>query len=167
MIYLCVLQFKIVAWYMKTKYCLIVPYFGRRIRKVYGLTLHTPSFIKSEYCRIQNTHHWLCFQKLTKASPPDRDACLQEYIHNDLLGDYRGQQQSKPQSLLGMLSSDSPLVKEYTARLFNAFASLSDGELKKRTRSKFVIQVRIMMWFEPCQAIVFPLIHKKSKQLLK
>ncbi|KAK2175425.1 hypothetical protein NP493_733g00009 [Ridgeia piscesae] len=63
--------------------------------------------------------------KLTKTSPPERDAMLAAYINNDVLGCVRPGAYRK--AVLRHLNSDSEVVRQYAARLFNAFASLCDG----------------------------------------
>ncbi|XP_063772629.1 lisH domain-containing protein ARMC9 isoform X3 [Pseudophryne corroboree] len=52
-----------------------------------------------------------------------RDTVLQAYITNDLL-DY---QNGKNRNVLQLLHSKNEVVRQYTARLINAFASLADG----------------------------------------
>eukprot|EP00062_Callorhinchus_milii_P016816 gi/632968534/ref/XP_007900579.1/ PREDICTED: lisH domain-containing protein ARMC9 isoform X2 [Callorhinchus milii] len=54
-----------------------------------------------------------------------RDTVLQAYISNDLLECHRSSQRS----LFNLFNSKSEVVRQYTARLVNAFASLSDGRL--------------------------------------
>nr|XP_006813646.1 PREDICTED: lisH domain-containing protein ARMC9-like [Saccoglossus kowalevskii] len=54
-----------------------------------------------------------------------RTAILSSYCSNDLLGCNRsGEYQT---NVLGLLGSDVEVVRQYTARLFNAFASLAEG----------------------------------------
>jgi hypothetical protein len=48
------------------------------------------------------------------------------YIQNDLLGAQEGSDDHQD-TVLSSLRSKSALVREYTARLFNTFASLSAG----------------------------------------
>ncbi|KAI0215308.1 LisH domain-containing protein ARMC9 [Lamellibrachia satsuma] len=63
--------------------------------------------------------------KLTKTPPPERDAMMAAYINNDVLGCVRPGAYRK--AVLKHLNSDSEFVRQYAARLFNAFASLCDG----------------------------------------
>ncbi|XP_074654207.1 lisH domain-containing protein ARMC9-like isoform X2 [Tubulanus polymorphus] len=64
--------------------------------------------------------------RLTRATSSDiRVGVLSAYITNDLLGCSKVGEHR--QAVLEMLSSPSDIVKEYIARLFNAFASLNQG----------------------------------------
>uniref|UniRef100_A0A4W3HZC9 LisH domain-containing protein ARMC9 n=1 Tax=Callorhinchus milii TaxID=7868 RepID=A0A4W3HZC9_CALMI len=56
-----------------------------------------------------------------------RDTVLQAYISNDLLECHRSSQVRN--FLFNLFNSKSEVVRQYTARLVNAFASLSDGRL--------------------------------------
>ncbi|XP_075058477.1 lisH domain-containing protein ARMC9 isoform X2 [Mixophyes fleayi] len=55
-----------------------------------------------------------------------RDTVLQAYITNDLLDYY---QNGKRRNVLQLLLSNNEVVRQYTARLINAFASLADGRV--------------------------------------
>ncbi|XP_059507094.1 lisH domain-containing protein ARMC9 isoform X3 [Stegostoma tigrinum] len=62
--------------------------------------------------------------RLTQSHPGEqRDTVLQAYISNDLLECYNKGQKS----LINLLNSKSEIVRQYTARLINGFASLSHG----------------------------------------
>ncbi|XP_069473663.1 lisH domain-containing protein ARMC9 isoform X3 [Ambystoma mexicanum] len=64
--------------------------------------------------------------RFTRTQPGEqRDTVLQAYISNDLLDCHR----SKGRTVLELLHSKSEIVRQYTARLINAFASLADGRL--------------------------------------
>ncbi|XP_038673122.1 lisH domain-containing protein ARMC9 isoform X1 [Scyliorhinus canicula] len=61
--------------------------------------------------------------RLTQSHPGEqRDTVLQAYISNDLLECHKSQR-----SLINLLNSKSEIVRQYTARLINGFASLSLG----------------------------------------
>ncbi|BFZ23969.1 hypothetical protein BsWGS_27008 [Bradybaena similaris] len=63
--------------------------------------------------------------RLTQTRAQLRDQILSEYIHNDILGcTQQGQYQVK---LMKLLVSSSDVVKQYLARLYNAFASMCTG----------------------------------------
>ncbi|XP_078420049.1 lisH domain-containing protein ARMC9 isoform X2 [Cetorhinus maximus] len=62
--------------------------------------------------------------RLTQSHPGEqRDTVLQAYISNDLLECHNKSQRS----LINLLNSKSEIVRQYTARLINGFASLSHG----------------------------------------
>ncbi|XP_067898403.1 lisH domain-containing protein ARMC9 isoform X4 [Heterodontus francisci] len=62
--------------------------------------------------------------RLTQSHPGEqRDTVLQAYISNDLLECHNKNQRS----LINLLNSKSEIVRQYTARLINGFASLSHG----------------------------------------
>ncbi|XP_077343803.1 lisH domain-containing protein ARMC9 [Lithobates pipiens] len=62
--------------------------------------------------------------RFTRSQPGEqRDTVLQGYITNDLLDCYQNGQRN----VLQLLHSKNEIVRQYTARLINAFASLSDG----------------------------------------
>ncbi|XP_060690101.1 lisH domain-containing protein ARMC9 isoform X2 [Hemiscyllium ocellatum] len=62
--------------------------------------------------------------RLTQSHPGEqRDTVLQAYISNDLLECHNKSQKS----LINLLNSKSEIVRQYTARLINGFASLSHG----------------------------------------
>ncbi|XP_051873908.1 lisH domain-containing protein ARMC9 isoform X2 [Pristis pectinata] len=62
--------------------------------------------------------------RLTRSQPGEqRDTVLQAYISNDLLECHKKNQRS----LINLLNSKSEIVRQYTARLINGFASLSHG----------------------------------------
>uniref|UniRef100_A0A8B9FMW3 LisH domain-containing protein ARMC9 n=1 Tax=Amazona collaria TaxID=241587 RepID=A0A8B9FMW3_9PSIT len=64
--------------------------------------------------------------RLTKSYPGEqRDTVLQAYISNDLLDCHSNCQRS----VLKLLHSASVVVRQYMARLINAFASLSEGRV--------------------------------------
>ncbi|XP_062987840.1 lisH domain-containing protein ARMC9 [Elgaria multicarinata webbii] len=64
--------------------------------------------------------------RLTTSHPGEqRDTVLQAYINNDLLDCYSNVQRS----VLMLIQSKSEVVRQYTARLINAFASLAEGRL--------------------------------------
>uniref|UniRef100_A0ACB8FM72 LisH domain-containing protein armc9 n=1 Tax=Sphaerodactylus townsendi TaxID=933632 RepID=A0ACB8FM72_9SAUR len=64
--------------------------------------------------------------RLTTSHPGEqRDTVLQAYINNDLLDCYSNVQRS----VLMLLQSKNEVVRQYTARLINAFASLVEGRL--------------------------------------
>ncbi|XP_063162372.1 lisH domain-containing protein ARMC9 [Candoia aspera] len=64
--------------------------------------------------------------RLTTSHPGEqRDTVLQAYINNDLLDCYSNAQRS----VLMLIQSKCEVVRQYTARLINAFASLAEGRL--------------------------------------
>ncbi|XP_066458915.1 lisH domain-containing protein ARMC9 isoform X2 [Eleutherodactylus coqui] len=64
--------------------------------------------------------------RFTHSQPGEqRDTVLQAYITNDLLDCYQNEQRS----VLQLLHSKNEVVRQYTARLINAFASLADGRV--------------------------------------
>ncbi|KAI2527387.1 armadillo repeat containing 9, partial [Homo sapiens] len=64
--------------------------------------------------------------RLTTSHPGEqRETVLQAYISNDLLDCYSHNQRS----VLQLLHSTSDVVRQYMARLINAFASLAEGRL--------------------------------------
>ncbi|XP_078523904.1 lisH domain-containing protein ARMC9 [Lissotriton helveticus] len=64
--------------------------------------------------------------RFTRSQPGEqRDTVLQAYISNDLLDCHR----SQGRSVLELLHSKSEIVRQYAARLVNAFASLAEGRL--------------------------------------
>ncbi|XP_069068960.1 lisH domain-containing protein ARMC9 [Pleurodeles waltl] len=64
--------------------------------------------------------------RFTRSQPGEqRDTVLQAYITNDLLDCHR----SQGRSVLELLHSKSEVVRQYAARLINAFASLAEGRL--------------------------------------
>uniref|UniRef100_A0A6I8NAY8 LisH domain-containing protein ARMC9 n=1 Tax=Ornithorhynchus anatinus TaxID=9258 RepID=A0A6I8NAY8_ORNAN len=64
--------------------------------------------------------------RLTTSHPGEqRETVLRAYISNDLLDCHSNNQRN----VLKLLHSKSEVVRQYTARLFNAFASLAEGRL--------------------------------------
>ncbi|KAM4771316.1 lisH domain-containing protein ARMC9 [Rhinophrynus dorsalis] len=64
--------------------------------------------------------------RFTRSQPGEqRDTVLQAYISNDLLSCNQNEQRN----VLKLLHSKSEVVRQYTARLINAFASLADGRV--------------------------------------
>ncbi|NXM04519.1 ARMC9 protein, partial [Tyrannus savana] len=64
--------------------------------------------------------------RLTTSYPGEqRDTVLQAYVSNDLLGCHSNCQRS----VLKLLNSKSEVVRQYMARLINAFASLAEGRV--------------------------------------
>uniref|UniRef100_A0A3P9L810 LisH domain-containing protein ARMC9 n=1 Tax=Oryzias latipes TaxID=8090 RepID=A0A3P9L810_ORYLA len=64
--------------------------------------------------------------RLTRSLPGEqRETVLQAYIGNDLLGRYSTQQKT----VLLLLRSPNEIVRQYMARLINAFASLVEGRI--------------------------------------
>ncbi|XP_040284387.1 lisH domain-containing protein ARMC9 isoform X2 [Bufo bufo] len=64
--------------------------------------------------------------RLTHSRPGEqRDTVLQAYITNDLLDCYQNGQRN----VLQLLHSEHKVVRQYTARIINAFASLADGRV--------------------------------------
>ncbi|XP_041790836.1 lisH domain-containing protein ARMC9 isoform X2 [Chelmon rostratus] len=64
--------------------------------------------------------------RLTRSLPGEqRDTVLQAYISNDLLERYS----TKQKTMLHLLRSKNEIVRQYTARLINAFASLAEGRV--------------------------------------
>ncbi|XP_072493539.1 lisH domain-containing protein ARMC9 isoform X2 [Notamacropus eugenii] len=80
--------------------------------------------------------------RLTTSHPGEqRETVLQAYISNDLLDC----QSSKQRSVLQLLHSKSDVVRQYMARLINAFASLSEGRLylSQNTRLLRMLEERL------------------------
>ncbi|KAM8888674.1 lisH domain-containing protein ARMC9 isoform 1-T5 [Synchiropus picturatus] len=64
--------------------------------------------------------------RLTRSLPGEqRDTVLQAYISNDVLERYS----NKQVTVLHLLRSKNEMVRQYTARLINAFASLAEGRV--------------------------------------
>ncbi|XP_075717954.1 lisH domain-containing protein ARMC9 isoform X2 [Rhinoderma darwinii] len=64
--------------------------------------------------------------RFTRSQPGEqRDTVLQAYITNDLLDFYQNEQRN----VLQLLHSKNEVVRQYTSRLINAFASLADGRV--------------------------------------
>ncbi|XP_053316729.1 lisH domain-containing protein ARMC9 [Spea bombifrons] len=64
--------------------------------------------------------------RFTRSQPGEqRDTVLQAYISNDLLACHNNEQKN----VLKLLHSSNEVVRQYTARLINAFASLSEGRV--------------------------------------
>ncbi|XP_070560992.1 lisH domain-containing protein ARMC9-like isoform X4 [Ptychodera flava] len=88
------------------------------------------SKVKSDMVNGKDRRKMLLLQalrwRLTRSMPGDqRNLVMSAYCLNDLLGcSQRGEYQEK---VLDLLRSDVEVVRQYTARLFNAFASLSEG----------------------------------------
>ncbi|XP_046564710.1 lisH domain-containing protein ARMC9-like [Haliotis rubra] len=71
------------------------------------------------------TRHAALRWRLTRSRVDQRDVIMSAYIQHDLLG--CAKEGPYRQAIEDMLTSDNESVKQYTARLFNAFASLSVG----------------------------------------
>ncbi|XP_070688410.1 lisH domain-containing protein ARMC9 [Pempheris klunzingeri] len=64
--------------------------------------------------------------RLTRSLPGEqRDTVLQAYISNDLLERYS----AKQKTMLHLMRSNNDIVRQYMARLINAYASLADGRV--------------------------------------
>ncbi|XP_067941355.1 lisH domain-containing protein ARMC9-like isoform X2 [Watersipora subatra] len=63
--------------------------------------------------------------RLTRATPSERDQVLTAYIRHDLLG--CTQPGVHRRGVMALYRCEDGVVRQYTARLFNAFASLSQG----------------------------------------
>uniref|UniRef100_A0A8C3A1K9 LisH domain-containing protein ARMC9 n=1 Tax=Cyclopterus lumpus TaxID=8103 RepID=A0A8C3A1K9_CYCLU len=64
--------------------------------------------------------------RLTRSLPGEqRDTVLQAFISNDLLERYS----TKQKTLLHLMRSKNKIVRQYMARLINAFASLAEGRI--------------------------------------
>ncbi|XP_027146238.1 lisH domain-containing protein ARMC9 isoform X1 [Larimichthys crocea] len=64
--------------------------------------------------------------RLTRSLPGEqRDTVLQAYISNDLLERYS----TKQKTVLDLMRSNDEIVRQYMARLINAFASLAEGRV--------------------------------------
>ncbi|XP_029003860.1 lisH domain-containing protein ARMC9 isoform X2 [Betta splendens] len=73
--------------------------------------------------------------RLTRSLPGEqRDTVLQAYISNDLLECYS----AKQATVLHLLKSKNEIVRQYMARLINAFASLAEGRV-------YLSQIPILM----------------------
>uniref|UniRef100_A0A1A8D1P9 LisH domain-containing protein ARMC9 n=2 Tax=Nothobranchius kadleci TaxID=1051664 RepID=A0A1A8D1P9_NOTKA len=71
-------------------------------------------------CLLLQALRW----RLTRSLPGEqRDTVLQGFISNDLLKCYNPNQKT----VLDMMRSNNEVVRQYTARLINAFASLAEG----------------------------------------
>ncbi|XP_067370792.1 lisH domain-containing protein ARMC9 isoform X2 [Channa argus] len=67
--------------------------------------------------------------RLTRSLPGEqRDTVLQAYVTNDLLECY-STRQAKQRTVLYLLRSKNEIVRQYMARLINAFASLAEGRV--------------------------------------
>ncbi|XP_062412218.1 lisH domain-containing protein ARMC9 [Sardina pilchardus] len=58
-----------------------------------------------------------------------RDTVLQAFISNDLLERDSSSRSSRKKTVLHLMKSKNEIVRQYMARLINAFASLSDGRM--------------------------------------
>ncbi|XP_074490668.1 lisH domain-containing protein ARMC9 isoform X4 [Sebastes fasciatus] len=73
-------------------------------------------------CLLLQALRW----RLTRSLPGEqRDTVLQAFISNDLLERYSTQQKT----LLHLMGSKNEIVRQYMARLINAFASLAEGRI--------------------------------------
>ncbi|KAM4740067.1 lisH domain-containing protein ARMC9 isoform 2-T2 [Anableps anableps] len=73
-------------------------------------------------CLLLQALRW----RLTRSLPGEqRDTVLQAYISNDLLERYS----TKKKTVLHLMKSANEVVRQYMARLINAFASLAEGRL--------------------------------------
>ncbi|XP_041378217.1 lisH domain-containing protein ARMC9-like isoform X2 [Gigantopelta aegis] len=79
------------------------------------------SGVESKVALLLQALRW----RLTRSRVDQRDAIVTAYINNDLLGCAKSGTQRE--TIQKLVTSDSEIVREYTARLFNAFASLSVG----------------------------------------
>uniref|UniRef100_A0A8C0EKW8 LisH domain-containing protein ARMC9 n=1 Tax=Bubo bubo TaxID=30461 RepID=A0A8C0EKW8_BUBBB len=98
--------------------------------------------------------------RLTTSYPGEqRDTVLQAYITNDLLDCHSSCQRS----VLKLLDSKSEVVRQYMARLINAFASLAEGKRFKLTSMKEGFNVLILainvfesyIWSDFCGLLFF------------
>uniref|UniRef100_A0AAQ6A287 LisH domain-containing protein ARMC9 n=1 Tax=Amphiprion ocellaris TaxID=80972 RepID=A0AAQ6A287_AMPOC len=94
----------------------------------------SPEYLQSVYVRlfssqtrqsvVQSTDFTRPGTRLTRSLPGEqRDTVLQAYISNDLLERYS----TKQKIVLHLLRSTNEIVRQYMARLINAFASLAEG----------------------------------------
>ncbi|KAK3104927.1 hypothetical protein FSP39_013356 [Pinctada imbricata] len=85
--------------------------------------------VKSDLAHAQDRRKALLLQairwRLTQSAPQQRDTTMTAYRDNDLLGCARAGPHRT--AILGLLTSSDEVVKQTTARLFNAFASLCAG----------------------------------------
>lgn len=73
-------------------------------------------------CLLLQALRW----RLTRSLPGEqRDTVLQAYISNDLLERYS----TKKETVLHLMKSANEVVRQYMARLINAFASLAEGRI--------------------------------------
>ncbi|XP_012728038.2 lisH domain-containing protein ARMC9 isoform X1 [Fundulus heteroclitus] len=73
-------------------------------------------------CLLLQALRW----RLTRSLPGEqRDTVLQAYISNDLLERFG----TKKKTVLHLMKSANEVVRQYTARLINAFASLAEGRI--------------------------------------
>ncbi|MEQ2222140.1 LisH domain-containing protein armc9, partial [Ilyodon furcidens] len=73
-------------------------------------------------CLLLQALRW----RLTRSLPGEqRDTVLQAYISNDLLERYS----TKKRTVLHLMKSANEVVRQYMARLINAFASLAEGRI--------------------------------------
>uniref|UniRef100_A0AAQ4QAM9 LisH domain-containing protein ARMC9 n=1 Tax=Gasterosteus aculeatus aculeatus TaxID=481459 RepID=A0AAQ4QAM9_GASAC len=73
-------------------------------------------------CLLLQALRW----RLTRSLPGEqRDTVLQAFISNDLLERYS----TKQKTLLQLMRSKNEIVRQYMARLINAFASLAEGRV--------------------------------------
>uniref|UniRef100_A0A3P9NMS0 LisH domain-containing protein ARMC9 n=1 Tax=Poecilia reticulata TaxID=8081 RepID=A0A3P9NMS0_POERE len=73
-------------------------------------------------CLLLQALRW----RITRSLPGEqRDTVLQAYISNDLLGRYS----TNTKTVLHLMKSANEVVRQYTARLINAFASLAEGRI--------------------------------------
>lgn len=80
---------------------------------------------KRQICLLQALR-W----RLTKAETVlERQNVLADYIQADLLN---CQNDKQPTSIIGLLNSKNEVIKEFTARLINSFASLNQGKHFKK-----------------------------------
>ena len=70
----------------------------------------------------------LSLQRLTRSLPGNQRSCvLSSFIDNDLLGCSQHQDTSYQSSIIDMMQTPHPLLREQLARLFNSISSLTGG----------------------------------------
>uniref|UniRef100_A0AAQ4P0W2 LisH domain-containing protein ARMC9 n=1 Tax=Gasterosteus aculeatus aculeatus TaxID=481459 RepID=A0AAQ4P0W2_GASAC len=96
----------------------------------------SPEYLQSVFVRlfssqmrqsaVQSTDFTRPGTRLTRSLPGEqRDTVLQAFISNDLLERYS----TKQKTLLQLMRSKNEIVRQYMARLINAFASLAEGRV--------------------------------------
>ncbi|XP_069558365.1 lisH domain-containing protein ARMC9 isoform X4 [Brachyistius frenatus] len=86
--------------------------------------------LKKDLMEAPDRHRSLLLQalrwRLTRSLPGEqRDTVLQAYISNDLLERYT----TKTKTVLHLIRSANQIVRQYSSRLINAFASLAEGRV--------------------------------------
>uniref|UniRef100_A0A4W5PST3 Armadillo repeat containing 9 n=1 Tax=Hucho hucho TaxID=62062 RepID=A0A4W5PST3_9TELE len=90
----------------------------------------------------------LCWRLTRSLHGEQRDTVLQAYVSNDLLD----RQSTRQKTVLLLMRSKNEMVRQYMARLINAFASLAEGKylqqlvLSRRSQQSAMIEDGLIDW---------------------